>query len=100
MHPQISPTKSAGGMIWEYPDYVDISFPTNIDARGEDTPKDQLSNPHLFSIKRCAISNINVRYDNKFHADGHPTAISVELQIMETQLLTQGDFDTDTITSF
>lgn len=90
MHPQVSPDKSAEGNIWEYPDYVDITFVRSISEGTEET---QQRNEYLFTIKKCAISNINVRYDNKFHiSDGSPTAISFELQLMETELLTQDSF--------
>ena len=89
MHPIVAPASSAEGMVWEYPDYIDITFVKRIETSKNET---QQQNEWLFTINKCAISNLNVKYDNKFHADGSPTAISFELQVMETQLLTQQNF--------
>lgn len=93
LHPITSGKSIEESIVWEYPDYVDVVFVTKVDSSITEV-NEQVTNPYLFEIKKCAISNLSVRYDNKFHNDGSPSAVSIELTLMETEVLTQESFST------
>lgn len=78
MHPQ----QSGYEPIWLYPCFAEISINMGSNKR----------NTFLFKIKKSAIKNVSVNYDNKFHEDGSPIVYKLTLEFMESLLLTQEDF--------
>ena len=100
MHPVVPGNGSVEeSIIWEFPDYVDLTFvdnSSNVNFTSNSSSGGSGSeNPWLFRMKKCAISSVTVHYDNKFHTDGSPSAISLSIQFMETELLTQKDYTED-----
>jgi hypothetical protein len=90
MHPIVKGNVDES-IIWEYPDYVDLKF---VDNSSIDSNKNSTSeNPWLFQMLKCAISSVTVHYDNKFHPDGSPAIVSLQLSFMETELITQNNYD-------
>jgi hypothetical protein len=98
MHPVVPGNGSVEeSIIWELPDYVDLTFvdnASNVDFNINSSGGGQSGseNSWLFKMKKCAISSVTVHYDNKFHTDGSPSAVSLNIQFMETELLTQRDY--------
>lgn len=69
-------------MFFTFPAYASIKF---LEKRSNNTS-------HLFNIKDCAITRVNTQYERKFHADGHPIAIRLSVDFLESVVLTQSDF--------
>jgi hypothetical protein len=92
MHPKTMGTSPEDTMIWLSPDFIDFSFILEGDS-GEQ------KNVWLPVLKRSAIKDLSVNYETKFHGGsagneaGAPAAISMTLDLLETTILTQRDFE-------
>lgn len=83
MHPSTFGEGADDSLIFLYPELCTLEFLMG----------DNNANPYLFKLEECAITNVNVFYDNKFHQGTNaPTQVSLSISLMETKILTQKDF--------
>ena len=98
MHPIVPDGNAGSSVIWEYPDYADLTFINNTQQDTTSVGQEVGSgssmdaNTWLFKMLKCAISSVTVHYDTKFHPDGSPVSISLQLSFMETELITQASY--------
>lgn len=82
MHPSVF-GEGSDSLLFLYPETCNIAFLTGTGG----------GNPYLFQLDDCAITNVSVFYDNKFHQGTNaPAAVSIKLSLLETKILTQSDF--------
>jgi hypothetical protein len=102
-----------GGFIMTYPSEFDITFKfkhfndaaasaarsilqtnsSSMGGSGLDTSSEFITNPKLFSLDRCVITNVNMNYSpagaySNF-ADGAPVEIGFQLSFQEIQMLSR-----------
>lgn len=83
MHPSVAGSGAEDSLLFLYPELCTIEFWDGNEAQ----------NTYLFKMDECAITNLSVFYDNKFHQGSNaPTQVSIKLSLMETKILTQSDF--------
>lgn len=86
MHPSVAGSGAEDSLLFLYPELCTIEFWDGNEAQ----------NTYLFKMDECAITNLSVFYDNKFHQGSNaPTQVSIKLSLMETKILTQSDFGDD-----
>lgn len=94
-----SEAKAIEGIIWMLKKYMHTSsttqemffaFPAYASIAFFETKEESKS--HLFDIKDCAITSVNVHYERKFHDDGQPIAVRLIVNFLESVVLTQTDF--------
>lgn len=75
-------SSSVKDLFFTFPAYCEIKF--------LDNSLKELT--HLFAIRECAITRVNVQYERKFHKDGASIATRLSVDLLESVILTQEDF--------